>query len=51
MLLEVMTTYLTDGKTPRFYNRQIAAIRFVPKEEVSLKTKRFITKLKGKLYA
>jgi hypothetical protein len=45
MLLEVMTRYLPDGKTPQFYNRQISAIRFVPREDISNKTRRFITKL------
>lgn len=51
MILEVMTRYLPDGKTPVFYNRQIAAIRFVPREDITERTKRFITKLKGKLNA
>lgn len=46
MLAEVMTRYLEDGKTPMFYNRQIAAIRFVPKEYPSIKTRNFILKLK-----
>lgn len=46
MVSESMTEMLNDGKTPRFYNRQIAAIRFVPKEAVSEKTKRYIKSLK-----
>lgn len=46
MLSDSMTEYLSDGSTPRFYNRQIAAIRFVPKEPPSKKTKSFISKIK-----
>ena len=46
MLCDCMTEYLEDGKTPRFYNRQIAAIRFVPSEAPSKKTKTYINKLK-----
>jgi len=46
MLSDSMTEYLSDKSTPRFYNRQIAAIRFVPKEPPSKKTKNFINKLK-----
>ena len=46
MLSDSMTERLSDNITPRFYNRQIAAIRFVPKEEPSKKTKNYINKLK-----
>jgi len=46
MLSDCMTEYLNDGKTPRFYNRQIAAIRFVPSEAPSNKTKAYINKLR-----
>lgn len=46
MLSDSMTSYLSDGKTPKFYNRQIAAIRFVTKELPTSKTKRFITAIK-----
>jgi hypothetical protein len=48
MLCDCMTEYLKDGKTPRFYNRQIAAIRFVPSESPSKKTKSYINKLRRK---
>jgi hypothetical protein len=48
MLSDSMTEYLSDGKTPRFYNRQIAAIRFVPKEQPTKKTKLFINKVRKK---
>jgi hypothetical protein len=46
MLCDCMTEYLEDGKTPRFYNRQIAAIRFVPSEPSTKKTKAYIKKIK-----
>ena len=46
MLSDSMTERLSDDVTPRFYNRQIAAIRFVPKEHPSKKTKTYIKKLK-----
>ena len=46
MVCECMTEKLNDGTTPRFYNRQIAAIRFVPVEEPSKRTKSFVTKIK-----
>ena len=46
MLSDCMTEYLEDGKTPRFYNRQTAAIRFVPSEEPSKKVKAYIKKLR-----
>jgi hypothetical protein len=46
MLSDCMTEYLEDGKTPRFYNRQIAAIRFVPSESPSKRTKDYIKKLR-----
>jgi len=46
MLAESMTEYLSDQETPRFYNRQIAAIRFVPKEHPSKRTKSFVNKIK-----
>lgn len=49
MILGVMTEYLPCGKLPRFYNRQIAAIRFVPKESPSANTLKFIKYLKRKL--
>jgi hypothetical protein len=48
MISESMTEYLADKKTPRFYNRQIAAIRFVPKEAVTKKTREYITELMTK---
>lgn len=48
MLLECMTTYLEDGKTPRWYNRQIAAIRFVTKETPTERTRNFIKNVKRK---
>jgi hypothetical protein len=48
MVSESMTEKLEDEKTPRFYNRQIAAIRFVPKEAVSEKTKKYIKALRRK---
>jgi len=47
MLSNCMTRKLEDG-TPVFYNRQIAAIRFVPKEEPSNKTIKYIDKLNSK---
>jgi len=46
MLSDCMTETLKDEKTPRFYNRQIAAIRFVPREHPTKRTKNFITKIK-----
>ena len=46
MVSESMTLYLEDGKTPRFYNRQIAAIRFVPKEEPTERTRNFLRNIK-----
>ena len=46
MLSDCMTEYLLDHKTPRFYNRQIAAIRFVPNECPTNKTKSYIKKIK-----
>lgn len=45
MLSDSMTEYKSNG-LPRFYNRQIAAIRFVPKEVPTKRTKLFINKLK-----
>ena len=48
MVSESMTEMLKDGKTPRFYNRQIAAIRFIPKEAVSDTTRKYIKTVKGK---
>jgi hypothetical protein len=48
MVSECMTETLDDNKTPRFYNRQIAAIRFVTKESVTDKSKRYVTALKRK---
>ena len=39
---------LEDNKTPRFYNRQIAAIRFVPKESISVRTRSYLNTIKGK---
>jgi hypothetical protein len=45
MLSDCMTEYTQDGK-PRFYNRQIAAIRFVPSEAPTNRTKSFINKIK-----
>lgn len=48
MICGCMTEYLPDGTTPRFYNRQIAAIRFVPKEFPTLKNKRYLNKLNRK---
>ena len=46
MLSECMTETLSDNATPRFYNRQIAAIRFVPREHPTGKTKSFVAKIK-----
>jgi len=46
MLSDCMTKMLPDGSKPRFYNRQIAAIRFIPREEPTEITKKFITKIK-----
>jgi len=46
MVCGCMTEYLSDSITPRFYNRQIAAIRFVPKEFPKQSTKRYPNKLK-----
>ena len=46
MVSESMTEYLEDGTTPRFYNRQIAAIRFVPKEAITDKTRKYIRLVK-----
>lgn len=48
MVSESMTEYLDDGKTPRFYNRQIAAIRFVPREAITDKTRRYLKSIKRK---
>jgi hypothetical protein len=48
MVSESMTEYLSDKITPRFYNRQIAAIRFVPKEAVTEKTRKYIKELMKK---
>jgi len=49
MVSDSMTLYLEDGKTPKFYNRQIAAIRFVPKEGITERTLKFIKAIKRKL--
>lgn len=46
MVSESMTEYLADELTPRFYNRQIAAIRFVPKESITDKTRKYIKSIK-----
>ena len=46
MVLECMTERLEDGVTPRFYNRQISAIRWVPKEEPTTKTRNYVKNLK-----
>jgi len=48
MMSDALTAMLTDGKTPKSYNRQIAAIRFIPKEEATTRTKKYINSLKGK---
>lgn len=48
MLTECMTQKKSCGEIPLFYNRQIAAIRFVPKELPTRKTRQFISKLKRK---
>ena len=48
MVSDSMTEYLEDGETPRFYNRQIAAIRFVPKENVTEITKKYLKLIKRK---
>lgn len=48
MVSESMTKMLPDNKTPRFYNRQIAAIRFVPKEAITERTKRYIKTIQRK---
>jgi hypothetical protein len=44
VLLEVMTRKLKGSDIPMFYNRQIAPVRFVPKEDITNKTRRFISK-------
>jgi len=46
MLLGVMTEKLECGVAPRFYNGQIAAIRFAPKEVVTSNTHKFIRNFK-----
>jgi hypothetical protein len=46
MILGVMTEKLPCGVLPRFYNAQIAAIRFTPKEELTTNTKKFIRNFK-----
>jgi len=46
MVSEAMTEHLEDELTPRFYNRQIAAIRFVPKESITDKTRKYIKSIK-----
>lgn len=46
MVLECMTERLDDGITPRFYNRQVAAIRWVPKETPTDKTRNYVRNLK-----
>jgi hypothetical protein len=46
MVSECMTKMLPDGSKPRFYNRQIAAIRFIPKEEPSELTRKYLTSIK-----
>ena len=48
MVSESMTEYLADGITPRFYNRQIAAIRFVPRETITDKTRKYLKSIKRK---
>ena len=48
MVSESMTEMLEDNKTPRFYNRQIAAIRFVPKETITDNTRKYIKAIKRK---
>jgi hypothetical protein len=48
MVSESMTEYLEDNNTPRFYNRQIAAIRFVPKEAITDRTRKYIRSIKRK---
>jgi len=45
MLCDCMTDIKEDG-IPRFYNRQIAAIRFVPREHPTKRTKSFVNKIK-----
>lgn len=47
MLSDCMTEY-AETNIPRFYNRQIAAIRFVPKEIPTKRTKMYISKIKRK---
>lgn len=49
MVLGSMTEYKEDKKTPVFYNQQIAAIRFVPKEAITLNTEKFIRNFKRRV--
>jgi len=46
MLCDCMTETLPNSDIPRFYNRQIAAIRFVPKEHPTKRTRSFINKIR-----
>jgi len=44
MVSDAMTRTL-DGKTPESYNKQIAAIRFVPRESPKMGTRKYAVKL------
>jgi len=46
MISESLTERLDDGITPRFYNRQIAAIRFIPSEVITLPTRKYLQSIK-----
>lgn len=46
MSCEAMTARLECGEIPRYYNRQIAAIRFVPKEDLTEQTRKFVKNIK-----
>jgi len=48
MLSECLTERLADNITPRFYNRQIAAIRFIPSEIPSKRTKSYVKDIRKK---
>jgi len=46
MVSECLTERLPDGKTPRFYNRVIGQVRFIPKEAITETTKKYIKAIK-----
>jgi hypothetical protein len=49
VVLNCLTERLEDNITPLFYNRQIAAVRFIPKEPPTQNTKLFIKDLSKRL--